>query len=362
MTAGDASGKKKQGVSGAGGNGSRQAHTGSADLTASSSSPRELNADEPTKIPEISDPEMSLTEDERLSLWEQLCSLEPAMQRALEAEDFSTAELLRDRISLLKAQDPYFALRESFETSLARDDYYSAAKCKLQLDRLGPPAALLERVSRGYNDVEMGPSVRAAVEAAQSALAAAAAEAHHGRAPASSASSGGSSDSDGAAAAIVYSTRSEAVTHGVRVAVRAQYFPEQSDPARRQFVFVYRVRVTNESRATVQLAARRWLIRTLDAKTGRTAQQEVRGPGVVGQQPVLEPGQSFEYSSACPVVRGGGGGGGGSGGGGGGGGAALRVLGRMEGAFTMVTGAVGERGFEAKIEPFHLILPASFQQ
>ncbi|KAG5186138.1 ApaG domain-containing protein [Tribonema minus] len=300
-----------------------------------------LNGDEPIQLPEIVAPELSMTAEERVVLWEEICASEPRLQLAIEEQDFGTAEQLRNRITALKAQDPYFALREAIDSALAREDYYSAAKFKLQLDKLGPPQTILESVANGSRRVDMSPTINQAVSAAQqSAAAAAAADAQQ---------SGGSGGGGGAAAAskttTVYSTRSETETHGVRVEVRAQYFPEQSDPAKAQFVFVYRVRVTNASRATVQLAARRWHIRTANAKTGKTAVQEVKGPGVVGQQPVLEPGQSFEYSSACPVFqrpR-----------------DSVRVLARMEGAFTMVTGAVGERGFEAKIDPFYLILPES---
>ena len=89
----------------------------------------------------------------------------------------------------------------------------------------------------------------------------------------------------------------EAVTQGVRVAVRSYYLADQSQPERGHFVWAYRVTIANEGRRTVQLLKRTWLI--TDAM-GRT--QRVHGEGVIGQQPVLEPGESFEYTSGTPLA------------------------------------------------------------
>jgi ApaG protein len=89
---------------------------------------------------------------------------------------------------------------------------------------------------------------------------------------------------------------SEAVTRGVRVQVAARYSPERSDPAHDLWFFLYTIRVRNEGGETVQLVNRHWII--TDA-TGHV--EEVRGPGVVGEQPVLAPGESFEYTSGCPL-------------------------------------------------------------
>jgi ApaG protein len=85
---------------------------------------------------------------------------------------------------------------------------------------------------------------------------------------------------------------SVAVTNGVRVIVRSKYLPEQSMPAQGRYVFAYTVRISNEGRETVQLRTRHWIITD---GTGRV--QEVRGEGVVGEQPTLRPNQSFEYTS-----------------------------------------------------------------
>jgi len=89
---------------------------------------------------------------------------------------------------------------------------------------------------------------------------------------------------------------SEAVTEGVRVSVRARYSEEHSSPQQSQWFFLYTITIANESEHSVKLINRNWLI--LDA-TGKS--EEVHGPGVVGEQPALEPGQAFEYTSGCPL-------------------------------------------------------------
>ena len=87
-----------------------------------------------------------------------------------------------------------------------------------------------------------------------------------------------------------------ATTRGVRVSVRSFYLEDQSKPAEGRFVWAYRVRLENRGAATVQLLRRSWEI--TDAR-GRT--ERVHGDGVIGQQPVLRPGESFEYTSGTPL-------------------------------------------------------------
>ena len=89
---------------------------------------------------------------------------------------------------------------------------------------------------------------------------------------------------------------SEAITEDIRVEVMARHAPENSRPREGEWVFQYTVRITNQGKATVQLLSRHWII---SDSTGQV--DEVRGPGVVGEQPVLAPGQSFKYSSWCPL-------------------------------------------------------------
>jgi len=89
----------------------------------------------------------------------------------------------------------------------------------------------------------------------------------------------------------------EKVTRDISVSVRPFYLEEQSAPDDDRFVWAYRVNIENKSSETVQLLNRYWRITD---KLGRL--QEVRGPGVVGEQPVLKPGESFEYTSGCPLA------------------------------------------------------------
>lgn len=89
---------------------------------------------------------------------------------------------------------------------------------------------------------------------------------------------------------------SEAVTEGIRVEVMSRHSPENSRPQNDQWVFEYTVRITNEGSETVQLVSRHWIITDALEHT-----QEVKGLGVVGEQPVLAPGEYFKYSSWCPL-------------------------------------------------------------
>lgn len=88
----------------------------------------------------------------------------------------------------------------------------------------------------------------------------------------------------------------EALTGSIRVRVEPRFERERSDPGRRQFFFSYTVEIANEGEEVVQLLSRRW---TITDGNGRV--EEVRGPGVVGQTPVLAPGHRFTYTSFCPL-------------------------------------------------------------
>ena len=129
----------------------------------------------------------------------------------------------------------------------------------------------------------------------------------------------------------LHASTSEAVTNSVRVEVESQYAAEHSQPFQNQWFFYYTVRITNESDETVQLLSRHWII--TDANGGV---QEVRGEGVVGAQPLLRPGEEFEYTSWCVIAT---------------------ASGSMRGSYQMVT-PEGE-SFDAEIAPFHLGLPQS---
>lgn len=120
---------------------------------------------------------------------------------------------------------------------------------------------------------------------------------------------------------------SECVTRSVRVRVHPAFLPDHSHPGENKFVFGYRIRVTNEGDVRVRLLSRHWII-----VDGDGTRREVKGDGVVGQQPELAPGAFFEYSSYCPLEH---------------------PWGTMEGSYQMVD-HLGER-FDVRIERFYLV-------
>jgi ApaG protein len=122
---------------------------------------------------------------------------------------------------------------------------------------------------------------------------------------------------------------SEAMTRGIRVEVRPNYLENQSDPRSGLWMFAYHVRILNDSTDTVQLLSRHWII--TDA---RGHVEQVRGPGVIGEQPTILPGESYAYASGCPLGT---------------------ASGSMAGGYSM-TDATG-RTFEAAIPAFSLDVP-----
>ena len=87
-----------------------------------------------------------------------------------------------------------------------------------------------------------------------------------------------------------------ATTRHITVTVTPSFLPEQSAPAEGRWVFAYRIEIANGSRETVQLRSRYW-----HSADGHGQVEEVRGPGVVGEEPILTPGDSFTYTSGCPL-------------------------------------------------------------
>lgn len=88
-----------------------------------------------------------------------------------------------------------------------------------------------------------------------------------------------------------------ATTCGVTVRVSPSYLADQSDPVAGRWVWAYHIRLENDGDVAVQLISRHWII-----TDGRGRVEEVQGPGVVGEQPVIEPGRSFDYVSGCPLA------------------------------------------------------------
>ena len=115
----------------------------------------------------------------------------------------------------------------------------------------------------------------------------------------------------------------------IKIVVKPQYVSERSDPVRSYYVFAYHITITNRGKHTFQLLSRYWHI-----TDGQGNVEDVHGPGVVGKTPTLQPGESFEYTSFCPLPT---------------------PRGVMEGAFRMVYGD-GEE-FDAQIKPFRLVAP-----
>jgi len=124
---------------------------------------------------------------------------------------------------------------------------------------------------------------------------------------------------------------SNAITNGIRVTVSSNYIPAQSAPKARRYVFAYTVRIANEGTESAQLKSRHWIITDGNGKV-----EQVRGPGVVGEQPMLRPGEHFEYTSGCVLET---------------------PRGSMEGTYQMVRSDGSE--FDATIAPFSLMLPYS---
>lgn len=119
-------------------------------------------------------------------------------------------------------------------------------------------------------------------------------------------------------------------TREITVRVAVSFLPDQSEPDRGRWFWAYHIRLENEGTEPVQLLSRRWVI-----TDGRGAQHHVEGEGVVGEQPVIQPGKSYDYVSGCPLAT---------------------PTGTMQGSYHML-GARGET-FDVAIPRFALIAPA----
>ena len=122
---------------------------------------------------------------------------------------------------------------------------------------------------------------------------------------------------------------SDTTTRGIRIQVKSAYLPDRSSPRESSYLFMYNIRISNVGSETAQLVSREWIITNAEGEVER-----VKGPGVVGEQPVLAPGGSFEYTSYCPLKT---------------------SVGSMQGSYQMVT-PNGEQ-FDAIISPFTLAVP-----
>jgi len=123
----------------------------------------------------------------------------------------------------------------------------------------------------------------------------------------------------------------ESITEGVRVNVEAIYMETHSYPEKNRYVFAYRIRLKNFSQRTVQLLRRHWIITDSNGETN-----EVHGEGVVGEQPVLEPDQEYEYTSGSHLKS---------------------PVGTMQGSYQMKT--TDDEEFEVTIPCFTLAVPGT---
>jgi ApaG protein len=122
---------------------------------------------------------------------------------------------------------------------------------------------------------------------------------------------------------------SDTTTQGIRVQVESFYDEDRSSPQESYYFFAYRVRVSNMGAEKARLVSREWLITDANGEV-----QRVQGPGVVGEQPTLAPGEAFEYTSFCPLST---------------------AVGAMQGSYHMVR--PDGSSFEAEIAPFSLAVP-----
>ncbi len=124
---------------------------------------------------------------------------------------------------------------------------------------------------------------------------------------------------------------SDTTTNGIRVQVTTKYLADRSSPREGEYRFAYFIRISNLGRETAQLVSRHWVITNADGE-----EEEVRGEGVVGEQPVLAPGTSYDSNSFCHLKT---------------------AVGTMHGEYTMATPS-GET-FDARVGPFTLAVPHS---
>jgi ApaG protein len=249
-----------------------------------------------------------------------VAALRESLARAVDKEQFSDAARLRDEIEVLTLTDDYVRVHRKLDEAVAEQRFLDAAKLRDELALLTPPPSLAANgVSAAASGARTGRSASAARPAAGTR--------------------GGSTAATNAADA---PTATACCTDGVSVSVNSFHMPEHDSrtpgEAMIRYTFGYRVRITNTTNSTVQLIARHWVIENASGP-----ESEVRGSGVVGRQPVLEPGESFEYTSACPLtckMHPG-----------------KRIVGNMRGEYTFVRGDTGSDQFAVQVSRFYFVLP-----
>lgn len=243
--------------------------------------------------------QQSRSREARLELWREVAALRSGLDVAVSAERYADAARLRDEIEEMCLSDEWYRVSRELEGAVRGEEYAKAARLKRVLDALDPPpspAALRGEVEDldVVRWAELGPED--------------------------------------------VPSWSETTTDGVTVRVESHYIAGQSVPEQGRFLFGYKVRITNNTDAAFQLVSRHWTI-----ESAGSSPSDVRGPGVIGKQPVLVPGETFEYTSACPIT------------------VALsagqQVVGRMGGTYDLCKGDTGDIKFQAKIGNFYFALP-----
>lgn len=257
----------------------------------------------------------------RRELWRSVAALKRSLEKAVSAERFGDAARLRDEIETLTMSDDYMRVQRSLEHAIEEQRFMDAARLRDDLEKMIPPPPEESRAA-GVGGVGL-----------------------RGLEPPATTRIEGFAGTASITPRPLKGARSETETDGIVVTVESFHMPEHDafmDPSQglTKYTFGYRVRITNNRTDTVQLVKRHWIIENV---TG--PENHVRGSGVVGRQPVLEPGESFEYTSACPLACKPGPG--------------QSVLGSMRGEYTLVMGDTGTEEITAQIGRFFLVIPES---
>lgn len=245
--------------------------------------------------------------------------MESQLHSAVSEQRFGEAARLRDEIQTLRMTDDYYRIEMQLADAVADQRFREAAALRDSLDDMEPPPYqfLYRELSEAGIDESKWPRPMGNVK--------------------------GVGVAEGNS--VQFPTSSVVDTAGIVVKTESWHMPELDgrssstlDKGPAKYLFKYKVQITNNTADAVQLVTRHWIIHN---STG--PESEVKGAGVVGRQPVLMPGETFEYTSACPltceVAK------------------ETRVVGSMSGEYTFVTGPTGTTKIKAEVGKFYLVLP-----